>query len=161
MADCNHEYYTIHTTSQSLTESNVEYTCFLTMPLKDVVEAEIITASVETNSNVVHVVVDELETKFSDFATVESNPFNGSTMRNLFGSFYRDQIDPPPADPQYNFPRLTFLNRYIMKHEYIYPIRRLDRLSVTLYDEQGVKLTNPNSPTFITFRFKCLRTNLC
>ena len=161
MADCNHEYYTIHTTSNTATESNVGYTCFLTMPIKDVVEAEIITASVQTNSNVVHVVVDELGTKFSDFATVASNPFNGSTMRNLFGSFYREQIDSTPTDPQYKFPRLTFLNRYPMKHEYVYPIRRLDRLSVSLYDEQGAVLTNPLSPTFITFKFKCLRTNLC
>ena len=130
------------------------------MPPQHPLVASVVTASIETQSNVVHMVVEELDTKFGDYATVASNPFNGSSLRNTFGTFYRETVSVTP-DPQFKNPRLVFLNRYDMSHQYLYPIKRLDRLNIRLYNEQGSDLTNPISPTFITFKFKCLRTNLC
>lgn len=156
MADCTYETYTIHTTSNAAT-SNSDYKVNLTMPLKDVVEARIVSASIPTaTSNVVYLTVEELGTKFSDYSTVAENPFNGSILRNVFGTFFREDF-PAPATST----RITFVNRYPIEHQYIYPIKRLDRLSMKLYDEFGNLLTDGNSPVYFTFVFKCLRNNLC
>ena len=46
--------------------------------------------------------------------------------------------------------------------DYINPIRRLDRLTINVYDSKGGYIVPAtNVPTFLTFRFECAKGNKC
>jgi hypothetical protein len=46
---------------------------------------------------------------------------------------------------------------------FVEPIRQLKTLTVSLYDQAGVPLTDPTTlgSTFLTFRFTCAKPNVC
>jgi len=156
--NCNTETFTLHTTSNNFVtgSSNSQYVCDINIPLKDVVEASIVTASIaNTTSNVVYVGVEELESTFTDYCTPASDGGAAGNLRRTMAAFYRENTTVA------SHPRIIFYNRYPIKVPFIYPIQRLEKLTITLYDEVGNVLTADPSATFITFRFVCKRKNLC
>jgi hypothetical protein len=123
-------------------------------------------AAVAATSNVVYIRVEELETDFDDFiaagqpaVATSSAPFNFTTgsgmLRRCFGAIY--SIDNIGSS------RFSYKDRYHMVSQYIDSLKRLDRLSITLYDANGVQLDTAQSDgiTYLTFEFKCMRKNLC
>lgn len=163
--NCNQEIYNIQVSTANVdtynsAQSNVSFTATLGNPLKDVVRAELVTASIPCNtSNVVYVVVDELVTRYTDFADTKpatgdghSIQTSGTKLRDTFGAVYNDNIS--------SSPRIVYYNRYPIIAEYPYPIQRLDKLSVRLYGENGALITDQGT-SFFTFRFICDRKNMC
>lgn len=163
--NCNQEIYNIQVSTANVdtynsAQSNVSFTATLGNPLKDVVRAELVTASIPCNtSNVVYVVVDELVTRYTDFADTKpatgeghSIQTSGTRLRDTFGAVYNDNITTKP--------RIVYYNRYPIIAEYPYPIQRLDKLSVRLYGENGALITDQGT-AFFTFRFICDRKNMC
>lgn len=163
--NCEQEIYNIHVSTSNVEQygssSNVNFVATFNMPLKDVVRAELVTASIACNtSNVVYINVDELNNKFTDFANAKEA--TGSTdhgfdttssiLRSAFGSMYNDDIGSKE--------RITYYNRYPIVAEYPYPIQRLNKLSIKLYDQYGDLITDQGT-NFFTFRFVCNRRNLC
>ena len=157
--NCNTETFTLHTTSNNFVtgSSNSQYVCDINIPLKDVVEASIVTASIaNTTSNVVYVGVEELESTFTDYLTpAAAGTSAAGNLRRSLAAFYSDRTTYATQ------PRIVFYNRYPIDVPFIYPIQRLEKLTITLYDEVGNVLTADPSATFITFRFVCKRKNLC
>jgi len=158
--NCDTETFTLHTTSNNFaTGSNCEYVCNLNVPLKDVVEAQIVTASIANiTSNVVYVGVTELDSNFTDYLTpAAAGTSAAGNLRRSVAAFYREN----DALGAITRPRIIFYNRYPIRVPFIYPIQRLEKLSITLYDEVGNVLADGDSANFITFRFVCNRKNLC
>jgi len=159
--DCNHETFTFQVSSFGAT-SNVDFTGVLNTPIKNIIEASIVTCSIATNtSNVVYIVVDELNSRFTDFVTESAavssgGSYNllstGSKLRNAMGAIYNEDITSKN--------RIIFYNRYPIQCAYINPINDLSKLSIRLYDHAGAALTDQGH-NFMTFRFKCARKNLC
>ena len=159
--NCNQEIYSIQVSSYGA-QSNVKFVSTLNTPIKNIVKAELVTTSLSCpESNVAYVVVDELVTRFNDYAVAlpasnDDGSLNlqstSSTLRKVFGAVYNEDSDVKN--------RITYYNRYPITADFFDPIRNLSKLSITLYDHSGNELADEGY-NFFTFRFTCLRNNLC
>ena len=153
--NCQQEIYNIQTSSSGSAANN-NYAINFNTPLKDIARAELVTASIPcSTSNVVYVSVDQLRSKFNDFSNAAAGTLGNavsSPIRNVFGSVYND--DTGTKD------RITYYNRYPIVAEFPYPIQRLEKLNIKLYDNNGLLLQDEGE-NYFTFRFICNRKNLC
>lgn len=150
MTDCNYEHYTIHTDSISsdtwIDSSQSQFTNHLYNVIKDVVEVSIVNCSFDVSySNVVYIKVDEFDSKFSTNTLGPKGNTNGSLARINVESSGRTRFN------QYDFDTIA---------RFIYPIKKLDRITTRLYDENG-SLATVNSNVFITYKLKCKLENMC
>lgn len=168
------EVYTISVDSMYAAAPNASnvFTAYLNVPLRNVVRAELLSASIDSTgtptSNVVYVQVEELVSKFHDHAvlkyqqsvsgntsnvgTVSQIPVNPRAMAEAFAT-----IHAVPSGGRFIF---TTASQYAACATYINPIRKLDKLTVSLYDQTGASLI-ANAPTFMIFRFECSADNQC
>ena len=153
--NCQQEIYNIQTSSSGSAANN-NYVINFNTSLKDVVRAELVTASIPcSTSNVVYVVVDELRSKFNDFSNAAAGTLGNavsSQLRKVFGSVYNDDTGTKN--------RITYYNRYPIIAEFPYPLQRLEKLSIKLYNNNGLLLQDEGE-NYFTFRFICDRKNLC
>jgi hypothetical protein len=149
--DLNYEYHTVTIDSIGQDSANT-FTCFLQQPLKNVVQARLLAARISTTTNTEHcyVSIEELDSIFNDRA---SNVYEGqasmSMLRNSFASIVTDGV----AD-------IVFKDNYTIATQYIDPIRRIDRFTVTIRDQDAVTVPNGSGDTFLVLRFVCRKPNL-
>jgi hypothetical protein len=154
--DLNYEYHTITVDTVDQASANT-FTCYLSQPLKNIVQARLLAARINTTTDTEHcyISIDELNTVFSDRA---SNTYEGQAslgvLRNSFASLV------VPDDLTSNI--ITFRDNYPIATQYINPIRRLDRLTVNIRNQSGVLITppNPTEDNFLVLRFVCRKPNL-
>lgn len=173
------EVYTVHVNSQTVQspQTAANFTAFIDIPLRNVVKAELIMASLSPDANtagVVHLYVPELTSKFNQRTTpltsisvagLTSNIGPGTSLLSNAGLINNSFAALP-------FDSASFLNgsvgRLIYNKnsnfptdvEFIEPIRQLKQLSVTLYNANGA-VTSTNGATYLTFRFECAKDNVC
>ena len=169
---CDTEVYTVRVDSVNTAVSNVNFTSYINIPLRNVVKAELLMASLEANvasSNVFYVYVDELTSKFNDrsdlqytLGAVGNVSTQGSVTAQLSNvSQLRGALACIPAD-QVN-PRTVYTSSgagFPTDVSYIEPIRQIKTLSVSILDEQG-NLAADVAPAFLTIRFTCAKPNVC
>jgi hypothetical protein len=151
--DLNYEYHTVTIDSIGQDSANT-FTCFLSQPLKNVVQARLIAARINTTANTEHcyVSIEQLDTIFSDRA---SNVYDGqasmSLLRGSFASLVKDEAT-----------TVTFKDDYPVVTQYIDPIRRVDRLNVTIRDQDGetIERAGAGDKNFLVLRFVCRKPNL-
>jgi hypothetical protein len=151
--DLNYEYHTVTIDSIGQDSANT-FTCFLSQPLKNVVQARLIAARINTTANTEHcyVSIEQLDTIFSDRA---SNVYEGqsslSMLRGSFASLVKDEAT-----------TVTFKDDYPVVTQYIDPIRRVDRLNVTIRDQDGetIERAGAGDKNFLVLRFVCRKPNL-
>ena len=149
--DLNYEYHTVTIDSIGQDSANT-FTCFLQQPLNNVVQARLLAARISTTTNTEHcyVSIEELDSIFNDRA---SNVYEGqasmSMLRNSFASIVTDGV----AD-------IVFKDNYTIATQYIDPIRRIDRFTVTIRDQDAVTVPNGSGDTFLVLRFVCRKPNL-
>jgi hypothetical protein len=157
--DLNYEYHTITVDTIGQASANT-FTCHLQQPLKNVVQARLLAAHIHSNVATEHcyVSVEELDSIFSDRA---SNVLTGqghlSMLRGSFASLITDDATHSDANSL-----ITFKDNYPIVTQYIDPIRRIDRLSVTIRDQNGntIKNSTDSGANFLVFRFVCRKPNL-
>lgn len=172
---CDTEVYTVRVDSINTTVSNVNFTSYINIPLRNVVKAELISAVIPANVNaspVLYVYVDELVSKFNDRATLQYTLGASGTVStqgavtapisNL--QYIKSAFAAIPADQVSN--RTVFTSSgsgFPTDITYIEPIRQLKTLTVAIYDQVGVPITDPTNlgSTFLTFRFTCAKPNVC
>jgi hypothetical protein len=157
--------------------SNNAFTAYINVPLRNVVKAELIAASIHPAANtsaVVYLHVAELVSKFNDHASllfqqnVSGISSNVSSLSQLVSnvnfinqSLLMYPINGSDLDTP-NVPRIIYRSNadFPVEVNFIEPIRRLDKLTVSMYtDVGGAFLTS--APTFLTFRFECAKDNVC
>jgi hypothetical protein len=151
--DLDYEYHTITIDTIGQDSANT-FTCHLQQPLRNVVQARLLTAHINSNVSTKHcyVSIEELDSIFSDRA---SNVLIGqASMSMIRGSFASITTDGNAL--------ITFKDNYTIATQYIDPIRRVDRLSVTIRDQHGVpiKPSDDNADNFLVLRFVCRKPNL-
>ena len=151
--DLNYEYHTITIDSIDQTSANT-FTCFLQQPLKNVVQAKLLGARIRTTSATEHcyVSIDELDSNFSDRA---SNVLNGQAdMSIIRGSFASIVSDATTV--------VRFKDEYPIFTQYIDPIRRLDRFTVTIRNQDGNTITRATASdkNILVLRFMCRKCNM-
>lgn len=152
--DLNYEYHTITIDSIGQDSANT-FTCYLQQPLKNVVQARLMATRINTTADTKHcyLSIKELDTIFNDRA---SNVYEGqSSLSILRGSFASIVTNDDSG-------LISFKDNYNLATQYIDPIRRIDRLTINLRDQNGSLIT-PSTPTidnFIVLRFTCRKPNL-
>jgi hypothetical protein len=151
--DLNYEYHTITIDTIGQDSANT-FTCYLTQPIKNVVQARLLAARINTTAATEHcyISIEQLDSIFTDRT---SNVYDGqaslSVLRNSFASLVKDEAT-----------TVTFKDNYPVVTQYIDPIRRIDRLSVTIRDEDGqtIERAGANDKNFLIIRFVCRKPNL-
>tara|TARA_R110001583_G_scaffold19666_1_gene76764 strand:+ start:1849 stop:2316 length:468 start_codon:yes stop_codon:yes gene_type:complete len=151
--DLNYEYHTITIDSIGQSSANT-FTCYLQQPLKNVVQAKLLGARIRTTTATEHcyVSIDELDSNFSDRA---SNVLTGqASMSVLRGSFASIVSDSSTV--------VKFKDEYPIFTQYIDPIRRLDRFTVTIRNQDGNTITRATASdkNILVLRFMCRKCNM-
>lgn len=151
--DLNYEYHTITIDSIGQSSANT-FTCYLQQPLKNVVQAKLLGARIRTTTATEHcyVSIDELDSIFSDRA---SNVLTGqASMSVLRGSFASIVSDSSTV--------VKFKDEYPIFTQYIDPIRRLDRFTVTIRNQDGNTITRATASdkNVLVLRFMCRKSNM-
>ena len=157
--DLDYEYHTITVDSIGQDSANT-FTCHLQQPVKNIVQARLLAAHIHSNVVTEHcyISVEELDTIFNDRA---SNVLTGqshlSMLRGSFASIITENATHSAGNSL-----ITFKDNYPIVTQYIDPIRRLDRLSVTIRDQNGntIKNSTDDGVNFLVFRFVCRKPNL-
>ena len=173
------EVYTVHVNSQNVAspQNAGNFTVYIDIPLRNVVKAELIMASLSPDANtsaVVHVYIPELVSKFNQRAGV-STAISVSNTYTTIGSSTGSQSNVGLINNSFAtlpFDSAAYLNGSVGRliynkesnfptdTEYIEPIRQLKQLSIQLYNPSGVP-TAVNGTSYFTFRFECAKDNVC
>jgi hypothetical protein len=170
---CDTEVYTVRVDSVNTTVSNVNFTSYINIPLRNVVKAELLMASLASNaasSNVFYIYVDELASKFNDRADLQytigaagSISTQGAVTAAVSNiSQLRGSIACIPAAESVNI-RTVYTSSGVgfpTDVSFIEPIRQVKTLTVSILNEQG-NLATDAAPTFLTLRFTCAKPNVC
>jgi len=152
--DLNYEYHTITVDTLGQDSANT-FTCFLNQPLKNIVQARLVAARINTTTATEHcyISIDELNSTFNDRA---SNIYDAqaplSVLRNSFASLVTTD----------DTGIISFRDNYPIAVQYINPIRRIDRLTINIRNEDAILITPPNPAenNFLVLRFVCRKPNL-
>src|SRR5210317_316439 len=151
--DLNYEYHTVTIDTIGQDSANT-FTCFLQQPLKNVVQARLLAARINSNVSTEHcyVSISELDTIFSDRA---SNVYEGQSSMSMLRNSFASLVGEGTAS-------ITFKDNYPVVTQYIDPIRRVDRFTVTIRDQDGNTIKNPDASAdnFLILRFVCRKPNL-
>jgi len=136
------------------------FTVYLNEPLKNVLQAKLLAAHVHTTDAVQHcyVSVDELDTIFSERTKQDLNAQGAiSKVNRSFASLISEATTHTGSDQL-----ITFKNHYPIEHTYSTPIRRLDRLTVSLRDHTGNTIPNAAvaGNNFLVFDIACQNSAL-
>ena len=157
--DLDYEYHTITVDSIGQESANT-FTCHLQQPLKNVVQARLLAAHIHSNVITEHcyVSIEELDSIFSDRA---SNVLTGqghlSMLRGSFASIVTDNATHNAGNSL-----VVFKDNYPIITQYVNPIRRIDRLTLTIRDQTGntIKNSTDAGANFLVLRFVCRKPNL-
>jgi len=157
LPDFEHEYHTVIVDSFDGTATNNNaFTVFLQTPIENIVQAQLITANIRLASaeRVCHVSINELDTIFTQRA---SSSVNGQADKQVLNRNFGTLV----KTGDYNSTHLVFKNEYPVMQQYINPIRKLDRLSITLRSGDATSsVIDTNNDSIFVFRFVCKKRNL-
>ncbi len=155
--DLNYEYHTITVDTLNQTSANT-WTCFLSQPLKNVVQARLLAARINTvtpanGSEHCYISIDELNSVFNDRAT---NVYEGQASLGMLRKSFASIVTTDDTGI------ISFKNDYPIAVQYVNPIRSIDRLTVSIRNQSGVLITPPNPAenNFLVIRFVCRKPNL-
>lgn len=174
--DCEkREVYTIMVdSSNTAAGSDFSFTAYLPTPLRNVVRAELLSATVEPVSApvLVYLHIKELVSKFNDRASVVyqqatagSSTTTGSLSADLSNTFAMSEafVAIPNDTSRGAGKRVIFSSgsNFQAVTEYKEPIRRLEKFTVSLFNQYGSALVTTGTGTFLTFRITCAKDNVC
>lgn len=166
-----YETYTIKVDSRGAPANN-SFIGYIDIPLRNVVKAELLSASLESNisfTQVLYIYIDELVSKFNNKASIQTAISVAGTTSNL---------GPNPSAPTSNISQLSTSlacipteqvhtrtifsvnSHWNTEVEFIEPIRQLSQLTVSIYGANG-NIANLSGTTFLTLRFTCAKKNVC
>jgi len=175
MCDCDcetRECYTISFDSvyAAAPNSNSSFVAYIDCPLRNVVKAELLSASIgiSTTPIAVYIHIEELVSNFNTYAPLRYNISSAGGTSNT-GSVTQLQSNISSLAQSFvtfhtnGSAGRQFFNKqsnYEATSTYINPIRKLDKLTVGIYDETG-QITPTDSPTLLVIRFWCANNNKC
>ena len=152
--DLNYEYHTITVDTLGQDSANT-FTCFLNQPLKNIVQARLVAARINTTTATEHcyISIDELNSTFNDRAT---NVYEGQDSLSVLRKSFASLVTTDDTGI------ISFRDNYPIAVQYINPIRTLDRLTINIRNEDAILITPPNPAenNFLVLRFVCRKPNL-
>ncbi len=156
--DLNYEYHTITVDTLNQTSANT-WTCFLSQPLKNVVQARLLAARINTvtpanGSEHCYISIDELNSVFNDRAT---NVYEGQASLGMLRKSFASIVTTDDTGI------ISFKDDYPIATQYVNPIRSIDRLTVSIRNQSGVPIvpaTATDRNNYFILRFVCRKPNL-
>jgi len=175
-ANCaDREVYTVRVDSFGVATPYSTFTAYLPVPLRNVVKAELLMASIhqQYSNAVCHVYVEELVSNFITRAGPAYTTGVGDTTSNVGvatqisnkGLIERSFVTLPTsnvtsAGSDYRVV-WTSGNDFQTDVEYINPIRQLKTLTISFYDGASGCPQTMDQVSFFVFRFECAKDNVC
>jgi len=175
-ANCaDREVYTVRVDSFGVSGNYSTFQAFLDVPLRNVVKAELIMASMhqQFSNAICHVYVEELTSKFISRAGPAYNVGVGRTTSNVgvatqianrglvdraFVSIPTSNVTSAGSDFRVIW---TMGNDFPTDIEYINPIRQIKTLTFTFLDGATGLPQTMDQIAFFVFRFECAKDNVC
>jgi hypothetical protein len=175
-ANCaDREVYTVRVDSFGVGTPYSTFQAFLDVPLRNVVKAELLMASIhqQFSNAICHVYVEELISKFKSRAGPAYTVGLGSTSSNVgvatqianrglvdraFVSIPTSNVTSAGSDYRVVW---TAFNDFPTDVEYINPIRQLKTLTFTFLDGTTGLQQTMDQMVYFVFRFECAKDNVC
>ena len=173
--DCaTREVYTVRVDSAGVTAPYSNFMAYLPVPLRNVVGAELLTATLKPQySNAMsHVYVEELVSNFITRASPAYTTGLGTTTSNVGvatlvanqGIVERAFVSIPTSNIAVGNDGFVLWNQatdFPTDIEYINPIRQLKTLTISFYDGKTGLPQTMNDVSYFTFRIYCAKNNKC
>jgi hypothetical protein len=175
-ANCaNREVYTVRVDSFGVSGDYSTFQVFINVPLRNVVKAELLMASIHQKySNAIcHVYVDELTSNFVTRAApaytvgldgttsnvgVATQISNKGLIERAFVTIPTSNIASGSLDGRVLWRSLADFPTDV---EYINPIRQLKTLTISFYDGATGLPQTMDQTSYFSFRFECAKDNVC
>ena len=156
LPDFEYEHHTVILDNLDPT-SDTDFTLFLPTPLENIVQAQLLTASINATDNAtrcIHIGIEELKNHFTQRGKKDLDDADNH-LNGIFGTILCEHKLHAASDTQ---KAVFFRNEYPIIQQYYNPIRKLDRLTFNL-DKQDGGSAACGDAIFI-FKFVCKKKNL-
>ena len=157
LPDFEYEHHTVILDNLDHGSDNTDFTLHLPTPLENIVQAQLIAASINTTGDAqrcIHIGIEELRSIFSQRGK-KSLEDADTHLNGVFGTIICEHKLHASSAAQ---KAVLFRNEYPIIQQYYNPIRKLDRLTFNL-DKQDGDAADCGDAVFI-FKFICKKRNM-
>ena len=164
LPDFSFEHHTITIDTISQTDPS-EFTVYLNKPLKNVVQARLSAAHINTTGATEHCYISIKEfdsSMFHDLASMDPplSPATNPALSAVRGSFASLVTTFPVSAGTASL--ISHRDEYPILTQYLDPLQRIDRLTIKMFDQTGAKLpvSVPAGNNFLVIDLTCKRANM-
>ena len=157
LPDFEYEHHTVILDNLDST-SKTDFTLHLPTPLENVVQAQLIAASINSNGDAqrcIHIGIEELKSYFSQRGKKDLEDADDNHLNGVFGTIICEHTLHAASGAQ---KAVFFRNEYPIIQQYYNPIRKLDRLTFDLDKQDGAAAAVTD--VILVFKFVCKKRNL-
>ena len=157
LPDFEYEHHTVILDNLDHGSDNTDFTLHLPTPLENIVQAQLIAASINTTDDAqrcIHIGIEELRSIFSQRGK-KSLEDADTHLNGVFGTIICEHKLHASSAAQ---KAVLFRNEYPIIQQYYNPIRKLDRLTFNLDKQDGT--TAACGDVIFIFKFVCKRRNV-
>ena len=157
LPDFEYEHHTVILDNLDHGSDNTDFTLHLPTPLENIVQAQILAASIDTTGDAqrcIHIGIEELKSFFTQRGKKDLDDADNH-LNGVFGTIICEHTLHAASSAQ---KAVFFRNEYPIIQQYYNPIRKLDRLTFNL-DKQDGGAAACGDAVFV-FRFMCKKRNL-
>ena len=156
LPDFEYEHHTVILDNLDPT-SDTDFTLHLPTPLENVVQAQLLAASINATDNTtrcIHIGIEELKNHFTQRGKKDLDDADNH-LNGIFGTIMCQHVIHGGSSAQR---AVFFRNEYPIIQQYYNPIRKLDRVTFNLDDQAGDTLVCGDA--IFVFKFVCKKRNL-
>lgn len=157
LPDFEYEHHTVILDNLDHGSDNTDFTLHLPTPLENVVQAQLLAASINTTGDAqrcIHIGIEELKSFFTQRGKKDLDDADNH-LNGVFGTIICEHTLHAASSAQ---KAVFFRNEYPIIQQYYNPIRKLDRLTFNL-DKQDGDAAACGDAVFV-FKFVCKKRNL-
>ena len=158
LPDFEYEHHTVILDNLDHGSDNTDFTLHLPTPLENIVQAQLLAASINTTGDAqrcIHIGIEELRSFFTQRGKKDLDVADDNHLNGVFGTIICEHTLHAASSAQ---KAVFFRNEYPIIQQYYNPIRKLDRLTFNL-DKQDGGAAACGDAVFV-FRFMCKKRNL-
>ena len=158
LPDFEYEHHTVILDNLDHGSDNTEFTLHLPKPLENVVQVQLLAASINTSGDAqrcIHIGIEQLKTNFSQRGKKDLEDADDNHLNGVFGTIICEHTLHAANGAQ---KAVFFRNEYPIIQQYYNPIRTLDRLTFNLDKQDGG--TAACGDAIFIFKFVCKRRNI-
>ena len=158
LPDFEYEHHTVILDNLDHGSDNTEFTLHLPKPLENVVQVQLLAASINTSDDdqkCIHIGIEQLKTNYSQRGKKDLEDADDNHLNGVFGTIICEHTLHAASSAK---KAVFFRNEYPIIQQYYNPIRKLDRLTFNLDKQDGT--TAACGDAIFIFKFVCKRRNV-